>query len=150
MRRSNRKRKSVSSVSSVQEMSKGSGSKKKKCSPSQPAQPTSVPPATSATNQGKSMPRVPRSPQPGKDQEQTEKPPEKPRQEPPDFAALLIAMEARLSNKIEATNQAVKEAVVLSKTSGDALEALEAKVDSNKEALRETLARVEDQEERGQ
>ena len=58
-------------------------------------------------------------------------------------AALLLAMEERLSNKLDANKRAVNEAVKLSK-----LNTLEEKVDATDEMLKETLAKVEAQEER--
>ena len=63
-------------------------------------------------------------------------------------AALLLAMEERLSNKLDANKRAVNEAVKLSKLNSDALDTLEEKVDATDEMLKETLAKVEAQEER--
>ena len=109
LRRSNRKRKSVSIL--PEEMSKGSGSKKKKSSPKVPS--------PRQENPGKSMPRIPRTPQ-GQGQDPLDKD-ETPRaskqgsENPNDFAAMLLAMEARLVSKLDANNRAVKEAVSLSK-----------------------------------
>ena len=150
LRRSNRKRKSVSFV---QDMSKGSGSKKKKTSP-----PKKQPPSQEA-DQASSMPKLPRTPQgagsgtgggtgggtadpPDADRDKGEK------QTGPDFAALLLAMEDRLATKMDATNKAVNQAVSLSKMNSDALETLEEKVGATDAALKETLARIEAQEER--
>ena len=137
-KRSNRKRKSVSAA---QDMSKGSSSKKKKCSP------------------GKTMPKVTRTPVRGSDPPEqadpeeasaAEKPPsEKSLEKPPsDFAALLMAMETRLSSKLDANKKAVNEAIKMSKLNSDALDALEEKVEATDEMLKETLGRVEAQEER--
>ena len=145
LRRSNRKRKSVSSV---QDMSKGSGSKKKKTSP-----PKKQPPPQEAEQAG-NMPKLPRTPQgaggggpgasdtPGTDPDKGDKQPGQ------DFAALLLAMEKRLATKMDATNKAVNQAVNLSKMNSDALETLEEKVGATDAALKETLARIEAQEER--
>ena len=135
LRRSNRKRKSVSTA---QDMTRGSGSKKKKCSPIKATTPNS--------SQGKAMPKVPRTPPKGADGQEQEKTVEK--EGVNDFVALLQAMEARLSSKLDANKKAVNEAVKLSKLNSDALDALEEKVDATDETLRETLARVEAQEER--
>ena len=138
LRRSNRKRKSVSVA---QGMSRGSSSKKKKSSPSKVPSPKSTPkgPVT-GDNSGSSMPKVTRTP---------------PKAEegvapggPEGFVALLKAMEERLSNKLDANKKAVNEAVKLSKLNSDALDALEEKVDATDEILKETLARVEAQEDR--
>ena len=131
LRRSTRKRKSVTVV---QDMSKGSGSKKKKCSSPKAASP------------GKDMPKLPRTPQAGAEAAHPEH--ERGQDKPTDVAALLLAMEARITSKLDATKKAVNEAVSLSKLNSDALDALEEKVDANDEVLRETLARVEKQEER--
>ena len=57
-------------------------------------------------------------------------------------------MEARLSTKLDANKKAVNEAIKLSKLNSDALDALEEKVDATDEILKETLARVEAQEEK--
>ena len=131
----NRKRKSVTVI---QDMSKGgSGSKKKKSSPSKQA---SHPKPTA----NKAMPGLPRTPQAGAEP-QAEPAAKK---EVPDVASLLMAMEARITSKLDATKKAVNEAVSLSKLNSDALDALKEKVDANDEILRETLARVEKQEER--
>ena len=65
-----------------------------------------------------------------------------------DVAALLLAMEARITCKLDATKKAVNEAVSLSKLNSDTLDALEERVNANNEILRETLARVEKPEEK--
>ena len=122
LRRSNRKRKSVLVV---QDMQKASGTKKKKCSPSK-------------QNPESNMPKTSRTP-PKTNNE---------KDKGTDVAALLAAMEARLSTKLDANKKAVNEAVKLSKLNSDALDALEEKVDATDEILNETLARVEAQEER--
>ena len=139
LRRSTRKRKSVSAAGP--DMSKGSSTKKKKCSPSKPPSPKKGP----SEDPGKNMPRIPRSPVQGQPPGPE---PEKQKPDPPDFAELLLAMEKRLASKIEATNKAVNEAVTLSKMSSDAIDALEEKVDANEENLREALTRIEKQDER--
>lgn len=124
LRRSNRKRKSVS----VQDMSKGtnSSSKKKKSSPAKNA-----------------MPKVARTPP--KAAEEATKEADK---GDGGIAAMLLAMEERLSSKLDANKRAVNEAVKMSKLNSDAPDALEEKVDATYEILKETLARVEAQEER--
>ena len=65
-----------------------------------------------------------------------------------DFAGLLLAMERRLATKNDVTNKAVNKAVMLSKLNSDALDTLEEKVDATDAAMKETLARLEEQEER--
>ena len=60
----------------------------------------------------------------------------------------MILQEARLSSKLDANKRAVNEAVKMSKLNSDALDALEEKVDATDEILKETLARVEAQEDR--
>ena len=103
--------------------------------------------AKSPAAQNKAMSRVPRTPPKGAEDppEQASKPEQK---KPPDFAALLLAMEARLSSKLDANKKAVNEAIKQSQLNSDALDALEEKVDANDDVLRNTLARVEAQEER--
>ena len=127
LRRSSRKRKSVSN-----DMSKGSGSKKKKTSP-----------IKATEEQVKNMPRVARSPQ-GTQRPQAEQPlaeqPGPTDSRMGEFERMLLAMESRLSSKIEATNKAVNEAVAVSKMTNDALELLEEKVDSNDASLRDLIA----------
>ena len=131
LRRSNRKRKSVSAA---QDMSKNSSSKKKKCSPK--------------GTEPKTMPKVTRTPVRNPDTPESGGPKEAEADKPPsDFAALLAAMEARLSSKLDANKRAVNEAVKMSKLNSDALDALEEKVDATDEILKEALARVEAQEE---
>ena len=66
----------------------------------------------------------------------------------PDVAALLMAMEARLSSKLHSNKKAVNEAVKQLQLNSDALDALEEKVDNTDDMLKEALARVEAQEER--
>ena len=128
LRRSNRKRKSVSSET----MSKGSGSKKKKASPGKQDDP------------GKSMPRIPRTPQGGQQQQQA-----KPPRDDQDTTAAgaeqadsaleraLLGMEQRLASRMEANTKA------LSKMTNEAMEALEEKVDSNEEAFRAAIEKSE-------
>ena len=118
LRRSSRKRKSVSGQAG---MSKGSSSKKKKASTTPP----------------KSMPKVPRSPQ-GTQQQTGETP------GPSDIGAMLKGMEERLAGRIEATNRVAKEAVALSRLTKDSLEALEEMVENNEEALKKALEETEE------
>lgn len=139
LRRSNRKRKSVSTVP---EMSKGAGSKKKKAGPSPPK----------ADDPGKSMPRIPRTPQqataaaavvppPGAQEGDTN---QEVRAAPAhDFAAMLLAMEQRITTKMDQTSKAVNEAVLLSKVTNDVLGSLEEKV----EALRVTVEKKVEESE---
>ena len=76
LRRSSRKRKSISVANG---MSKNSASKKKKNSP----------------DPGRSMPRIPRTPQGGRQEDGTEP------VQPSELETLLAAMEGRLAAKIE-------------------------------------------------
>ena len=129
LRRSNRKRKSVTAYSES-DMSKGSGSKKKKNSPS------------------KKMPKVTRTPAkddqpPQRQPPQDEAAPEK-KKEGPDIEGFLTGMEARLSSQIEITNKAVNHAISLAKMANDSLGALEDKVDENEARLTKALEAVED------
>ena len=131
LRRSNRKRKSVSVV---QDMSKGSSSKKKKGSPNKNS--------PASKQDSSAMPKTTRTPPKAADEGSAG---------PSGMAAMsamLVAMEERLSNKLDANKKAVNEAVKLSQLNSDALDALEEKVDATDEILMETLARVEAQEER--
>ena len=113
-------------------MTKGSGKKKK-----------SSPPKNDQAN----MPKVTRTP-PKNPQEGQTNGPAKEKEGEEGMVALLLAMEARLSSKLDANKKAVNEAVRTSKLNSDALDALEEKVDATDEILKETLARVEAQEER--
>ena len=120
LRRSNRKRKSTAAYSET-DMSKSSSSKKKKSSP----------------DPGKSMPRIPRTPQTAEQpstaaqdlasttpkQKEMDKTPQQ-----SGLEALLVGMEGRLSQKIDATNTKVDKALALAVDTNTALEDLEAKV----------------------
>lgn len=109
LRRSNQKRKSVS-VPQTQGMPRGSSSKKKK--------------VASPRDKQKDMPGVARSPeQPQRQQQARKEGPAQGEQGGQGFEALLLAMEARLSAKIE--NQ------------------LELKVNANDARMQEALARSE-------
>ena len=130
LRRSNRKRKSV-----TLDMTKGSSSKKKKNSS----------PKNKVSSPEKSMPKLPRTPQGGSDHTKEQ---EEPERNANDFAAMLLAMENRLASKLDATNKAVQKAVTMSKLTSDALDALEDKVEASDAVVKETLARLEAQEER--
>ena len=143
LRRSNRKRKSVTTV---RDMSKGVGSssKKKKNSPKTKQN-------SPKDSSNKNMPKVPRTSPKGtadNNKQDTHSDKNKSGNGPENFAELLMAMEARLSSKLDANKKAVNEAITLSKLNSDALDALEEKVDNSDEILKETLARVEAQEER--
>lgn len=128
LRRSVRKRKSTSGVE--HSMLKGSTSKKKKTSPTS------------------KMPKVTRSPPKGASQ----KPQEQPQAQGPQgnqngsFEALLVAMEERLSAKIERASEASREAAQQAKLNSESLEQIESRVDANEayvmEALRETETRI--------
>ena len=112
LRRSNRNRKSVTVF---QDMTKGQGSgKKKKCSPNK-------------NKTSPEMPKVARTPQKGQADPQggEEKADDKAANGPEGFAAMLLAMEARLSSKLDANKKAVNEAVKMSKLNSDTLDALE-------------------------
>ena len=124
LRRSNRKRKSTASVSmSMSDMPKNSGSKKKKESPGKPSE----------SDPGKSMPKIPRTPTTQTDQPQS-------------FEALLLAMEGRLSAKLEKVSEASKQAAEQAKLNSESLDQLESRVDANEnvlmDALRESEARI--------
>ena len=117
LRRSSRKRKSVSVPTN---MSKNSASKKKKSSP----------------DPGKSMPRIPRTPQGGAAAE--------PVQEQSELEKLLLAMEGRLTAKIEKASEAAKEAVQIAKQTSGALEDLELKIEATEVGLREDMRESEE------
>ena len=123
LRRSNRKRKSVTCGS---DMSKSSGSKKKK---------------TTSPDPTKSMPKLPRTPQGG--QEDKDEGGGKRDSGAAAFEAMLLAMEKRLGAKMERATEAAQEAVNLSKQTKDNLERLEAKVDKNEENIRSALLDTE-------
>ena len=137
LRRSTRKRKSVSDA---KDMSKTSASKKKKgASPPKEGDP------------GRSMPRIPRTPQ-GQQQEHeqgcpAQPPPRVTERERPmdnDIERLLLAMEGRIMTKLDATNRAVSDAVSLSKQTNEALATLEEKVDKNEEAFKAAIVQSEE------
>ena len=117
LRRSNRKRKSVTAYSES-DMSRGSGSKKKKSSPS------------------KDMPKTSRTP--AKDGQAAAAQAEVPKQ-PTELEALLLAMEGRLSAKIDKANEAAKEAVTLSKLTNEGLGELEVRVEEVETAMKSSL-----------
>ena len=129
LRRSNRKRKSVTVLGS---MSKNSATKKKKNSP----------------DPGKSMPRIPRTPQgnkspegkgedgKGEGGEQAKKPGE--------LEALLLAMEERLAAKIDRTNEVAKQALEVAKETREAMEDLDLKVETTEVGLREEIREAEE------
>ena len=58
--------------------------------------------------------------------------------------ALLLAMEGRLTAKIEKASEAANEAVTLAKKTNEALEDLELKVESTEVGLREELKESEE------
>ena len=124
LRRSNRKRKSVT------DMSKGSSTKKKK----------TTSPAKQDNKPGKSMPRIPRTPQ------QQEQPPEgQASQEPGSkeptagFEALLLAMERRLAAKLEKASGASRQAAQQATLNSESLEQLESRVDANEDYIMNAL-----------
>ena len=123
LRRSNRKRKSVTCGS---DMSKSSGSKKKK---------------TASPDPTKSMPKLPRTPQGG--QEDKDEGGGKRDSGAAAFEAMLLAMEKRLGAKMERATEAAQEAVNLSKQTKDNLERLEAKVDRNEDNISSALLDTE-------
>ena len=134
LRRSNRKRKSVSQV---QDMSKGSGSKKKRTSPV-------------SKKQTENMPKIPRTPQgqgqgPGeepasaageKDKGGNEEAVPPAQTQAAALEALLAGMESRLGNKIDSTNSRVEKALEL-------VEDLEAKVVATENNIEKRLGAVE-------
>ena len=120
LRRSSRKRKSISVVNG---MSKNSASKKKKNSP----------------DPGRSMPKIPRTPQ-GSRQEEGAEP-----GQPSELETLLAAMEGRLAAKIEKASEAAKEAVAVAKMTNDGLGNLELRVE---EVQAEVGDRIKESEER--
>ena len=122
LRRSSRKRKSTAGDRS---MTRESSSKKKKSSP-----------------KTDKMPKVPRSPQgataqPQAGQSQTQQ---------QSFEALLLAMEGRLTSKLERASEAARDAANQAKLNSESLDQLESRVDANEavlmEALRESEARI--------
>ena len=119
LRRSTRKRKSTAGDDS---MTQGNSSKKKKASPNKMPKVTRSPPKAQAA--------------PTPDQAQS-------------FEALLLAMEGRLSAKMEKASEAAKEAAHQAKLNSEGLENLESRVDANEnclmEALRESEARIMNQ-----
>ena len=127
LRRSNRKRKSVT----YSDMTKNSGTKKKKTASPDPA---------------KSMPRIPRTPQGGQE-DKGEKSDKSDKNEPDSganaFEAMLLAMEARLGAKMERAAEAAQEAVKISQQAKDNLDRLEVKVDKNEENMRAALLTTE-------
>lgn len=60
----------------------------------------------------------------------------------PNLEALLLAMEGRLSSKMDTTNQKVDKALNLAAETNNALEELESKVADSEEAIQEQLTRV--------
>ena len=97
LRRSNRKRKSTAPVS---DMTKGSSNKKKRNSP-----------AKQESDPGRSMPRIPRTPQ------ATE--PEREGSLGQGFEALLLAMEGRLTAKLERASDASRQAAEQAKLNSE-------------------------------
>ena len=119
LRRSTCKRKST--AGGDEDMTKGSNSKKKKSSPPK-------------------MPKVPRSPAAGAAPQPAQS------QQPPlgqSFEALLLAMEGRLSAKLEKASEASKEAALQAKLNSEGLEQLESRVDANESCLMTALKETE-------
>ena len=129
LRRSNHKRKSTASVS---DMTKGSSSKKKKNSPTRQEQ----------VNKSPAMPKVPRSPVTGGQAAGAAAAP-KPAQQGQSFEALLLAMEERLTAKLERASEASREAANQAKLNSESLELLESRVDPNENCLMEALSQSE-------
>ena len=125
LRRSNRKRKSVSVPGN---MSKTSTTKKKKNSPDNP---------------GKSMPRIPRTPQgaAGTSEERTGG---ENAESANGLEGLLLAMENRLAARIDKASEAAREAVDIAKKTNAALEDLELKVEASEVLIREELKETEE------
>ena len=126
LRRSSRKRKSVSIPGN---MSKTSATKKKKSSP----------------DPGKSMPRIPRTPQgaAAATEDRSGTPGEGP-EGPGGLESLLLAMEGRLAARIDKASEAAREAVALAKSTNAALEDLELKVEASEGLIREELKETEE------
>ena len=57
--------------------------------------------------------------------------------------ALLLAMEVRVTGRIDRTNEQVRESLTLSRITNEHLGQLEIKVDANEEAVKEALAMTE-------
>ena len=129
LRRSSRKRKSTAAVP---EMSKGSCSKKKRNLTGGKQTP---PP--------KEMPKTARTPS-----KETHQDKPKPQEAGAggNFEALLLAMEGRLTAKLEKVSEASNEAALQAKLNSESLEQLESRVDANEncvmEALRQSEARI--------
>ena len=117
LRRSSRKRKST--AGGDESMVNGSASKKKK----------------KVTPEKEKMPKVTRSPPKGQAAPDTQG---------QSFEALLLAMEGRLSAKIERASEASKEAAQQAKLNCEGLEQLESRVDANEECLMAALRETED------
>ena len=126
LRRSTRKRKSTIGEKS---MTKGSSSKKKKTSP----------------NKSPNMPKVPRSPvsAAGQQSQPTTQTTPKPAQAGQSFEALLLAMEGRITAKLEKASEASKEAANQAKLNSESLELLESRVDANEQCLMDALRESE-------
>ena len=125
LRRSARKRKSTTS-----DMLKGSGSKKKKGGS----------PAQKEADPGKSMPRIPRTPQGGQPPRQTEERPEA----VSTFEALLLAMEGRLSSKIDKSNEVARQVLEVASQTKMTLDDMEARVKTNEDNIKQVIERTED------
>ena len=117
LRRSSRK---IKSVNVPGNMSKNSATKKKK----------------SSQDPGKRMPRIPRTPQGATAGADT--------QPASDLEALLLAMERRLTDRIEKASEAAKEAASLAKTTNEALEDLELRVEASEVCIRGELKDTEE------
>lgn len=133
LRCSTRKRKSTSALL---EMSKSSGKKKKNISLGAVIKP----------DQAKSMPRIPHTPQAGAvgGDPQVERDKDGQQKGPAEgFEALLLAMEKRLTAKMEKTTEEVREAVTLSRLNNQGLGELEARMETNEEKMRTALADTE-------
>ena len=134
LRRSNRKRKSVAS-----EMTKGSGTKKKKnSSPKQDKE------------SSKGMPKLPRTPQ-GAAQQQAHAQQQEGEETVagqagpgPGFEAMLLAMEGRITAKIERASEASRQAAQQAKMNSESLEQLESRVDANEQCMMEALLKSEE------
>ena len=131
LRRSTRKRKSTSAFP---DMTKGSSTKKKK----------KTPPSERVTSDpGKAMPKIPRTPQAQPGTPRTNSTDGETTAPQPDIAALLAAMENRITAKIEKNGLEVKEAIGLARQNKEALGQLEVRVDRNDASLRAALVESE-------
>ena len=120
-------------------MSKGSSSKKKKSSPKTT---TTKSAETAGENPGRPMPKIPRTPQ--------GQAPEAEKQADPDvnkagsMESILAGMESRLVKKMDETKRSVQEVLTMAQMNSQAIEALEERVDDNREDVAKALRDMEE------